>query len=453
MVGRQCEGVADVCGYSVRVQDQREAEIVQCLVAAFSDLMETDQDAFRTKFRKMAADPFAFYRGSACVFFADVAKADDRWADERTSRVWIQGDLHAENFGTYMDGAGVLIFDVNDFDEAYVGHFTWDLKRFAASVALMCWQKALSDEEIGALIATFLRAYVDQVRHFTAVDDDASFSLNLDTARGAVRSALQSARLSTRAQMLDRMTSIDEWDRRFRDQAGMRRLGDAERAKVSDAFDRYLETIPQTKRFRGIAYDIKDVIGKSGLGIGSAGLPAYTLLIEGFNQALDNDVVLSMKQGNVAAPSRVVDDPAVAEYFTHHGHRTAVSQRALQAHADPLLGYTEIDGIGFVVSEISPYDADLEWDELTEPGELAEVIEQLGRAVAKVHCVGDSDSDQSLVEFQTEEAITAVIGEHVEEFVDDIVSFGLDYAARVRDDHRHFVEAFREGRIPGVTST
>ena len=140
--------------------DDRESFIVDCLVKAFSDLMEADPDAFRTKFRKMAADPFAFYRGSACVFYADVAAREDRWADERTSRVWIQGDLHAENFGTYMDGSGVLIFDVNDFDEAYVGHFTWDLQRFAASVALMCWQKALSDEEIAGLIETFVRAYI-----------------------------------------------------------------------------------------------------------------------------------------------------------------------------------------------------------------------------------------------------------------------------------------------------
>ena len=90
--------------------------------------MASDPDAFRTKFRKMAADPFAFFRGSACLFYADVSAREDRWADERTSRVWIQGDLHSENFGTYMDGAGVLIFDVNDFDEAYVGHFTWDLQ-------------------------------------------------------------------------------------------------------------------------------------------------------------------------------------------------------------------------------------------------------------------------------------------------------------------------------------
>ena len=73
--------------------------------------------------------------------------------------------------------------------------------------------------------------------------------------------------------------------------------------------------------------------------------------------------------------------------------------------------------------------------------------------MAKVHCVSDTDSDQSLVDFQTEEAIVAVVGDEVDEFVDDMVEFGLEYAATVREDHRHFVEAFREGRIPGITST
>ncbi|OBI95373.1 DUF2252 domain-containing protein [Mycobacterium asiaticum] len=431
----------------------RESFIVDCLVGAFEDLMKADPDAFRTKFRKMAADPFAFYRGSACLFYADMAEREDRWADERTGRVWIQGDLHAENFGTYMDGSGVLIFDVNDFDEAYIGHFTWDLQRFAASVALMCWQKALSDAEITRLIETFVRSYVKQVHWFVDEQDDASFSLNLQTARGAVLAALQSARLSTRAAMLDKMTRVDQSDRQFRDAPGVRRLDDAEREKVVEAFERYLDTIPKTKRRREVTYDVKDVVGKTGFGIGSAGLPNYTILIEGFNQALDNDIVLSMKQGNIAAPSRVITDQKVRDYFQHHGHRTAISQRALQAHADQLLGYTEIDGIGFVVNELSPYESDLEWDELTEPDELAEVVEQLGQAVAKVHCVGDADSDQSLVDFQTEDAIVGVIGDRLDDFVADMVSFGLEYAAVVRDDHRHFVEAFREGRIPGVSAT
>jgi uncharacterized protein (DUF2252 family) len=431
----------------------RSERIVDTLVEAFADLMTADPAAFRTKFRKMAADPFAFYRGSACLFYADVAERDDPWADERTSRIWIQGDLHAENFGTYMDGDGVLIFDVNDFDEAYVGHFTWDVTRFAASMALLGWRKAISDADISGLVEGYVRAYLDQVRWFVDQADDRSFSLRLDTTEGAVQQVLQLAKLRTRVGLLDAVTEAEGFDRVLRNVPGLRRLEDAERAAVTAAFERYLESIPTTKRLRGVAYTVKDVAGRSGFGIGSAGLPAYTVLIEGYNQALDNDVVLSMKQGNVAAPSRVVTDPAIAGAFRHHGHRTAVSQRALQAHADPLLGWTDLNGVGFVVSEVSPYEADLDWSELTEPAEIAPVVDYLGRATAKVHCVADSDADHSLVPFQTEEAIAQVVAGRDEEFVAWVVEFAHDYAAQVREDHALFVDAFRHGRIPGVAAS
>jgi uncharacterized protein (DUF2252 family) len=431
----------------------RRHRIVDTLTGAFADLMAADPVAFRTKFRKMAADPFAFYRGSACLFYADVAELEDPWVDERTRRVWIQGDLHAENFGTYLNAQGVLIFDVNDFDEAYLGHFTWDLQRFAASMALLGWSKALSDADIDGLVEAYLRAYLDQVRQFLDVDDDSDFSLRLGTAHGAVEQILQATRLRTRVELLDKVTETDGYDRVFRRRAGVRRLEEDERAKACAAFERYLETIPGTKRFRGIVYKVKDIIGRSGFGIGSAGLPAYSVLIEGYNQALDNDIVLSMKQGNVAAPSRVVTSAELAGYFHHHGHRTAISQRALQAHADPLLGYTELDGVGYVVSEVSPYEADLDWSELTEPAEILPVVDQLGRATAKMHCVSDSDSDHSLVPFQTEEAIAAVIGDRDDEFIESVTGFARDYGAIVRDDHRLFVETFRNDEIPGVRST
>jgi uncharacterized protein (DUF2252 family) len=433
--------------------DRRRGRIVDTLTGAFAELMAAAPTAFRTKFRKMAADPFAFYRGSACLFYADVVALDDPWADERTSRVWIQGDLHAENFGTYMDGNGVLIFDVNDFDEAYLGHFTWDLQRMVTSIALLGWRKALSDTDIDALVETYARAYIDQVRWFVNEIHDQAYSLRLNTTDGVIHQVLQLARMRTRVDLLKSVTETEGFDRRFRDGPGVRRLDDAERGAVCVAFERYLSTIPERKRFRGIAYTIKDVVGRSGFGIGSAGLPAYNLLIEGYNQALDNDVVLSMKQGNVAAPSRVVTDERIASYFEHHGHRTAISQRALQAHADPLLGYTELDGVGYLVSELSPYVTDLDWSELTEPDEIAPVLDYLGRATAKVHCVSDSDSDHTLVPFQTEEAISAVIGDREAEFVDWLTTFAREYAAVVRDDHRLFVDAFRNNEITGVRST
>jgi hypothetical protein len=156
----------------------RARQIVDVLVEAFEDLIEADPRAFRRKFRKMAQDPFSFYRGSACLFYADVAEMEDRYADERTSRVWIQGDLHAENYGTYLNDAGILVFDVNDFDEAYLGHFTWDLRRMAASLALLGFAKALSDEAIERMIATYGRAYLAQVRAFATGDRDSEYRLD-----------------------------------------------------------------------------------------------------------------------------------------------------------------------------------------------------------------------------------------------------------------------------------
>jgi uncharacterized protein (DUF2252 family) len=46
------------------------------------------------------------------------------------------GDLHVENFGTWRDKEGRLIWGVNDFDEAYPLPYTNDLVRLAASAEI-----------------------------------------------------------------------------------------------------------------------------------------------------------------------------------------------------------------------------------------------------------------------------------------------------------------------------
>jgi hypothetical protein len=121
-------------------------------------------------------------------------------------------------------------------------------------------------------------------------------------------------------------------------------------------------------------------------------------------------------------------------------------------HTDPFLGWTTVDGTGYVVAEVSPYEADLDWSEITEPEEIGPVVELLGRATAKIHCVSDEDSDQELVDFQTEDAIIEVIDEDPDGFVEELVQFGVDYAAGTRRDHALFVEAFREGAFNLVSA-
>jgi uncharacterized protein (DUF2252 family) len=265
---------------------------------------------------------------------------------------------------------------------------------------------------------------------------------------------LVGARGRSRVALLEGITVIEEAVRMFAGHGSVRRLDEGERAKVLAAFELYLDSIPASKRFdRSLFYEVRDVVGKSGFGIGSAGLPAYNILVEGYSQSLDNDVVLSMKQANVPAVSRFVETGSVERYFENEGHRTVVSQRALQVHTDPLLGHTSLDGVGYVVAEVSPYETDLDWSEVNEPDEIADVVDALGRATAKVHCASDEDSEQDLVPFQTEEAIAAVLEGRRDDFVADITEFGLGYAGRVREDHALFVDAFREGRIGGVQAT
>ncbi len=427
----------------------RQEFIINSFTENYAALIAGDATSWRGKFRKMAESPFAFYRGSAALFYADVSRDVDPFLNEQTSRVWIQGDLHASNFGTYMNGAGILVFDVNDFDEAYVGPFTWDVKRFIASLGLIGYQKAMSDAEIRDIMAAAARGYATQIARF-ANGDDAKFALTLDNTQGVVLQIIQKARLLTRVGLLGFDTEIADGDRRFKRNQNCSQVDATTRAKIEAALEQYYDTIPSRKRRARITYNIKDMVRRRGLGIGSAGLQLYSILLEGETQALENDIILSMKIAQPSAAARHINDDRVTQYFQHDGHRTAISQRALQSYADPFLGYTTFDGAGMFVAEVSPYTADLDWDNINDLDDILQVVTQLGRCVAKIHCCSDDDSDQTLVPYSTETAIHGAIAGREKEFEDFLVGFGEDYSAAVRNDHRLFVDAFRNRQIPGL---
>ncbi|GAA2832846.1 DUF2252 domain-containing protein [Kitasatospora sp. CM 4170] len=433
--------------------DRAEA-ILGVFDSAFGELLAKDPAAFRVKFRKMAASAFAFYRGTAALYYADLTSDPFQghgagFLDERTSRVWIHGDLHAENFGTYLNAEGRLVFNVNDFDEAYVGAFTWDVQRLAASLALIGYAKALSDETITELVTAFAAAYRERIGAHVSARDAAPFTL--DTATGPVLETLREARLQTRVALLDAETVVEGYDRRFRLGGGAIELDEPTKAEVLAAFEAYLATLPPASRTRPESLRVKDVVGRRGIGIGSAGLPSYNLLLEGHTDALENDVIIYMKQGQTPAVSRHVTDPAIAGYFEHEGHRTVISQRALQAHSDPWLGHTTLYGRGQLVAEVSPYATDLDWTDLNELSDLLAVTEYLGRATATMHAAADeSSSGHSLVPFSTEHAIDAAIARDEAGFTRMLVDFAHAYGARARADHQLFVDLYRNGRIPGL---
>jgi hypothetical protein len=86
------------------------------------------------KHEAMAVAPFPYFRAT---FYRWMQLWDERkepWA--RAPEVLAVGDLHVENFGTWRDVEGRLVWGVNDFDEVYELPFTMDLIRLAASAHL-----------------------------------------------------------------------------------------------------------------------------------------------------------------------------------------------------------------------------------------------------------------------------------------------------------------------------
>ena len=349
-----------------------------------------------------------------------------------------------------MDSAGIFVFDVNDFDEAYLGHYTWDLQRMAASLALLGFGYALSDETIEEMIVTYGRAYVEQVRAFATGDRDEEFRLTLETTDGLLREFLQVARGAHAA----RPARVDDDARGPRAALRGRARRPPPRGRRARGGARglpdYLETIPETKRQQSVSYEVKDVVGRKGFGIGSAGLPAYNLLVEGRTQALDNDVVLSMKQGNVpGAEPRRRRRPAARVLRAPGPPHRGLPARAAGALRPLARLVRAATARARSSQELSPYENDLDWDTVSEPDEILPLLRYLGQATAKVHCVSDAASDQPLVDFEIEEALMEAIGDEDERFAADLAAFGAAYGELARDDHRRFVDAFRNGAIPG----
>ncbi len=106
-------------------------ESFECWIAKQVQIVPAD---LSLKHRHMAEAVFPFLRAT---FY--------RWAQlwpevcpelSRAPHVLVVGDLHVENFGTWRDAEGRLVWGVNDFDEAWPAAYTVDLVRLTASAYL-----------------------------------------------------------------------------------------------------------------------------------------------------------------------------------------------------------------------------------------------------------------------------------------------------------------------------
>src|ERR1700679_3630053 len=83
------------------------------------------------KHEQMAAGLFPFFRGT---FYRWLQMWPEGCRElDQVPQILSVGDLHVENFGTWRDADGRLVWGVNDFDEAEWMPYSCDLVRLATS--------------------------------------------------------------------------------------------------------------------------------------------------------------------------------------------------------------------------------------------------------------------------------------------------------------------------------
>ena len=370
----------------------------------------------------------------------------------QSGRIWIHGDLHVENFGTYLNSDGRLVFDVNDFDEAYLGRFTWDLQRFAASLALVGWQKALPEDDVRCADRHVRPRLPRPGRRTTARARTTTTSrCTSTTPHGPIHEALVTARSSRRADLLD----DDDRARRRRPDAarGRRRCAGSASGSGPRSSRRSRATSRRSRRTSGstgtLFYDLRDVAGKSGFGIGSAGLPAYNLLVEGYSQALDNDVLLSMKQANV---------PGGEPVRRHRrGRRTTSSTRATapwsasgRCRCTPTRCWATPRSTASGTSSPRCRPTRWTWTGRTSPSRTRSPPWSTCSAARPPRSTAPptrTATRTSSTSRWRRRSPTSVRGSAPRVHRPGSPTSGWTYAEQVREDHAHFVDAFRDGRI------
>jgi hypothetical protein len=138
-------------------------------LAAHTAIVRSDLEL---KHKRMAADVFSFFRATFYRWmqvWPEVCPSLDK-----APRLLAVGDLHVENFGTWRDVEGRLVWGVNDFDEAFPLPYAADLVRLAASaiLAVEAGKSTIKPREIcGEILNGYLAALVERGRPFVLEEE------------------------------------------------------------------------------------------------------------------------------------------------------------------------------------------------------------------------------------------------------------------------------------------
>jgi uncharacterized protein (DUF2252 family) len=334
------------------------------------------------KLLRMSASPLAYLRGAAALFY-ELLLEHPELAAGPDGEGWLVGDAHLENFGAFRsaDGRGSerVVFDVNDFDEAVVGPFRWDVVRLLTSVILGGREIGSDGKQSVALCSAILEGYAPalcQGQGQVAKDTPA-----------AVRRLLDKVERRTHKDLLDRRTERTSAGRRFIRGDRYRDLDPDLVAKAHAAFARFVEKLDPERAQTRDHFVVEDVAFRIA-GTGSLGVLRIAVLTRGKGE-LDSRWIFDMKAQGTPAAEALLGAPPESRAPESRAPESP-AERVLRAtqtcleHPPRMLGSTDLDDFSLFVRRLLPQEDKLDLTRL-RPEELPELARYLGALLGSVH--------------------------------------------------------------------
>ncbi|WP_047998784.1 DUF2252 domain-containing protein [Lactiplantibacillus herbarum] len=306
---------------------------------------------------RMSASAFAFFRGSVELMDYDL---DYQKSTEIPAVVC--GDAHIGNFGFYASPERRLVFDLNDFDEAGVHPWEWDLRRLLVSIMLAARNSDFKPKRVEKLVQMASANYRETLKRLfdqTTLDrfyrdNEVQAVLNFggepeDTA-DFIADLVKKAQKRNSEQVVRKFTLTNSrGERQFKDNAPRSVHVDKKTYHgLKKGIKEYLRNVRTDVALLLSQYEVTDIIRHS-VGVGSFGSLCYLVLLTSTD---GSHMVLQIKE---ALPTRKVGSqgrPALtAAMELTEGQRIVSSQQILQSTSDVFLGYFQMEHKSFYVRQ------------------------------------------------------------------------------------------------------
>ncbi|SDO90303.1 DUF2252 domain-containing protein [Halobacillus aidingensis] len=409
------------------------------------DIMALTEKERKKKYNKMKADPYSFFRGSAYLFFHDTTDLPFTFHTPRDRPTWIMGDLHFNNFSVFQNENKQIVFDVDDFDEGYLGSYLYDVLRMVVSIRLMMHSLSYDDEAKEQMVHRYLKTYLKQMQAYHDRElSPEKVQFTKESAKGPVKKAINKAEQRSLSHELKKQTIINHDSIRSFD-IGKDKLSSVpkhEKRLLEKAWEDYYHSLDAKKKKSKDYYRIKDVVKKTGAGIGSTGLKRYYILIEGeCHEDHEDDIILEAKEARTPVPAYFFPyDEAFWNDHKHQGRRVIHTQQAMHHLSDPFLGYFTMDGKDFYVRERSPFSKDVKEKHLSDLKSVKQTVKTMAKVSAKIHARADVDIDEGMLDYHSEDSIMEAVGTEKKRFRQQLSLWAEHYEKKVYEDYDLFLE-------------